>query len=266
MIYYKTTEEIECIRRSSLLVSRTLAEVAAYIKPGVTTLALDQVVQQFIQDHGGVPAFLGYRGFPNSACISVNEAVVHGIPGDVVLKEGDIVSMDVGVLMDGFYGDSAYTFPVGNISPEKERLLRITKQALLSGIEQARMGRRIGDIASSIQELVEKNGYAVVRELVGHGIGRKLHEDPEVPNYGRRGSGQKLSEGMVIAIEPMVNMGKRNVMQADDGWTILTEDRLPSAHFEHTVAVTRSGPDVLTTFAYIEEAAVAGLDKLAAVD
>lgn len=253
MIYHKTPEEIEYIRQSSLLVSRALAEVARHIKPGVTTLQLDLLADQFIRDHGGVPAFLGYRGFPNSACISVNEVVVHGIPGEIVLKEGDIVTVDLGVLLEGFYGDSAYTFPVGEISAEKQRLLRVTKESLDLGVQQARMGRRIGDIASAIQEFVEQHGYSVVRELVGHGVGKKLHEDPEVPNYGKRGSGPKLMEGLVIAIEPMVNMGKRNVMQANDGWTIFTEDHKPSAHFEHTVAVTKNGPDVLTTFEFIEE-------------
>ncbi|HUM48531.1 MAG TPA: type I methionyl aminopeptidase [Chitinophagales bacterium] len=253
MIYHKTPEEIEYIRQSSLLVSRALAEVARHIKPGVTTLQLDLLADQFIRDHGGVPAFLGYRGFPNSACISVNEVVVHGIPGEIVLKEGDIVTVDIGVLLEGFYGDSAYTFPVGEISAEKQRLLRVTKESLDLGVQQARMGRRIGDIASAIQEFVEQHGYSVVRELVGHGVGKKLHEDPEVPNYGKRGSGPKLMEGLVIAIEPMVNMGKRNVMQANDGWTIFTEDHKPSAHFEHTVAVTKNGPDVLTTFEFIEE-------------
>ncbi|MEP7129017.1 MAG: type I methionyl aminopeptidase [Chitinophagales bacterium] len=253
MIYYKTPEEIERIRQSSLLVSRTLAEVAKYIKPGVTTISLDKLADQFIRDHGGIPAFLGYRGFPNSACISVNEAVVHGIPGETVLNEGDIVSVDLGVVLDGFYGDSAYTFPVGEISEEKQRLLNITRQSLELGIQQARIGKRIGDIAATVQEFVEKNGYSVVRELVGHGVGKKLHEDPEVPNYGRRGAGAKLQEGLVIAIEPMVNMGKKNVMQSNDGWTIFTEDHKPSAHFEHTIAISKDGPVKLTTFEFIEE-------------
>ncbi|MBK9729898.1 MAG: type I methionyl aminopeptidase [Chitinophagaceae bacterium] len=253
MIYYKTPEEIERIRQSSLLVSRTLAEVAKHIKPGTTTISLDKLADQFIRDHGGIPAFLGYRGFPNSACISVNEAVVHGIPGETVLKEGDIVSVDLGVVLDGFYGDSAYTFPVGEISEAKQRLLNITRQSLEMGIQQAWIGKRIGDIAATIQEFVEKNGYSVVRELVGHGVGKKLHEDPEVPNYGRRGSGAKLQEGLVIAIEPMVNMGKKNVMQSNDGWTIFTEDHKPSAHFEHTIAISKDGPVKLTTFEFIEE-------------
>ncbi|MEO6166509.1 MAG: type I methionyl aminopeptidase [Chitinophagales bacterium] len=259
MIYYKTSEEIEYIRQSSLLVSRALAEVAKHVKPGVTTIRLDKLADQFIRDHGGVPAFLGYRGFPNSACISVNEVVVHGIPGEIVLKEGDIVSVDVGVLLEGFYGDSAYTFPVGEIDADKQRLLKITRESLELGVEQAKIGKRIGDIASTIQEFVEKNGYSIVRELVGHGVGKKLHEDPEVPNYGKRGSGAKLMEGLVIAIEPMVNMGKRNVMQANDGWTIFTEDHKPSAHFEHTVAITKNGPDVLTNFEFMEEIVAASV-------
>lgn len=253
MIFYKTGEEIERIRKSSLLVSRTLAEVSKYIKPGVTTLRLDAIAEEFIRDHQGIPAFLGYRGFPNSACISVNDAVVHGIPGEVILKEGDIVSVDIGVLLDDFYGDSAYTFSVGEISTEKEQLLKITKESLELGVQQARVGKRIGDIAAAIQDYVELHGFSIVRELVGHGIGKNLHEDPEVPNYGKRGSGTKLHEGLVIAIEPMVNMGRKNVIQANDGWTILTEDHQPSAHFEHTVAVTKSGAEKLTTFSLIEE-------------
>lgn len=253
MIYYKTPEEIERIRKSSLLVSRALAEVAKHIKPGITTIKLDAVADEFIRDHGGFPAFLGYRGFPNSACISVNEVVVHGIPGETVLKDGDIVSVDVGVVLDEFYGDSAFTFPVGDISEDKLRLLNTTRHSLELGVQQAKIGGRIGDIAATIQEYVERHGYSVVRELVGHGVGKKLHEDPEVPNYGKRGSGAKLQEGLVIAIEPMVNMGKKQVMQANDGWTIFTEDHQPSAHFEHTVAVTRNGPQMLTTFRFIEE-------------
>lgn len=253
MIYYKTREEIERIRQSSLLVSKALAESAKHIRPGVTTLELDKIVDEFIRDHGGIPAFLGYRGFPNSACISVNEVVVHGIPGTQHLNEGDIVTMDVGVVMNGYYGDSAYTFAVGEISDEKKRLIQITKESLELGVQQARPGKRIGDIASAIQEYVEKNGYSVVRELVGHGVGKKLHEDPEVPNYGKKGVGPKLMEGLVIAIEPMVNMGKKAVVQANDGWTIFAEDLKPSAHFEHTVAITKNGPERLTTFEFIDE-------------
>lgn len=253
MIYYKTHEEIESIRQSSLLVSRALAEVAKHIKPGVTTLELDKVADEFIREHGGIPAFLGYRGFPNSACISVNEVVVHGLPGNTALSNGDIVSVDIGVVLDGFYGDSAFSFPVGEISEEKKRLIKITRESLELGVQQARAGKRIGDIAFTIQDFVERKGYSIVRELVGHGVGKKLHEDPEVPNYGKRGSGTKIQEGLVIAIEPMVNMGKKNVLQASDGWSIYTEDRKPSAHFEHTVAVTKDGPDMLTTFEFIDE-------------
>jgi methionyl aminopeptidase len=254
MIYYKTHEEIECIRKSSLLVSRTLAEVGKHIKPGVSTIELDKIGEEFIRDHGGYPAFLGYRGFPKSLCISVNEHVVHGIPGTYVMNEGDIVSVDCGVLLDKFYGDSAFTFAVGEITDERKQLLKVTRESLNLGVQQARVGKRIGDIAFAIQNYVEQHGFSVVRELVGHGVGKKLHEDPEVPNYGKRGGGPKLVEGLVIAIEPMVNMGKKNVLQAEDGWTIYTEDRKPSAHFEHTVAVTKDGPDILTTFEFIEEA------------
>lgn len=253
MIYYKTSEEIEGIRKSCLLVSRTLAETAKIIRPGVTTLQIDKIVDEFIRDHGAIPSFLGYRDYPNSACISVNEVVVHGIPTAYELKEGDIVSVDCGATLDGFVGDSAYTFAVGEISEEKKKLLRVTREALAKGVQQAKVGSRLGDISHAVQEHVERNGYSVVRELVGHGLGRSLHEDPEVPNYGKRGHGLKLQEGLVIAIEPMVNMGKKEVLTADDRWTVLTRDRMPSAHFEHTVAVRKGGPDVLTTFKFIEE-------------
>jgi methionyl aminopeptidase len=253
MIYYKTSEEIEFIRKSCTLLSKTLAQVAKEIKPGVTTLALDKIGDEFIRDHGGLPAFKGYKDFPNSFCISVNEAVVHGIPGKYELREGDIISIDGGVLLDGYFGDSAYTFPVGEISEEKKKLISITRESLDLGIEKARVGLRIGDIASAIQEHVERNGFSVVRELVGHGLGKKLHEDPQVPNYGKRGSGSKIQDGLVIAIEPMVNFGKKEVLQAEDGWTIYTEDKKPSAHFEHTVAVRKQGIDILTTFEFIDE-------------
>lgn len=254
MIYYKTNEEIEGIRQSCLLVSRTLAEVAKQIRPGVTTLELDKVVDEFIRDHHGYPAFLGYKDFPKSACISVNEVVVHGIPNDYALKEGDIVSVDCGALLNGYYGDSAYTFAVGKINDEKKRLLRITKEALDLGVQQARVGKRIGDIAGTIQDYVQGKGYSVVRELVGHGLGKSLHEDPQVPNYGKRGQGTKIQEGLVIAIEPMINMGRKEIYTAEDKWTVITEDGKPSAHFEHTVAVRKTGPEVLTTFEFIEEA------------
>lgn len=253
MIYYKTNDDIEGIRESCLLVSRTLAEVARHIKPGITTLELDQVVEEFIRDHKGVPAFLGYKDFPKSACISVNEAVVHGIPDSYALRDGDIVSVDCGALLNGYFGDSAYTFAVGEISDEKRNLLRVTKESLELGVQQARVGNRIGDIAASIQEYVQAKGYSVVRELVGHGVGKRLHEDPQVPNYGQRGKGTKIQEGLVIAIEPMINAGKKEVFTGKDHWTVITEDGKPSAHFEHTVAVRKAGPEILTTFEYIDE-------------
>ncbi len=257
MIYYKTDEEIEGIRRSCLLVSRTLAETAKHIRPGISTMALNDIVDEFIRDHGGYPAFLGYRDFPKSACISVNDQVVHGIPSEYVLKEGDIISVDCGALLDGYYGDSAYTFPVGEIKDEVKRLLKVTKESLEIGVQQARTGKRIGDIAASIQDHVQAKGYSIVRELVGHGVGKSLHEEPEVPNYGKRGQGTKIQEGLVVAIEPMVNMGKRDIYTGNDHWTVFTADGKPSAHFEHTVAVRKMGPDVLTTFEFIEEAVFA---------
>lgn len=252
-MYCKTDEEIELLRKSSLLVGRTLAEVAKIIRPGVTTLELDKVAEEFIRDNGGVPSFKGYNGFTGSLCTSVNEEVVHGIPSDRVLQEGDVISVDCGVYMNGFHGDSAYTFPVGNISSELEELLRVTKESLMLGVEQAISGNRIGDIGSAVQEHAEKHGYGVVRELVGHGLGRDLHEAPEVPNYGKRGNGTKLKDGLVLAIEPMINMGRRAVKQLSDGWTIVTADGKPSAHFEHDVAVRKGKAEVLSTFEFIEE-------------
>ncbi len=253
-LYYKTKEEIELIRESSLLVGKALAEVAKVIKPGVSTLFLDKVAYEFINDNNAVPAFLNYNGFPNSLCISVNEAVVHGIPGKYELKDGDIVSVDCGVVKNGFFGDSAYTFAIGEVKAEVLKLLAITKESLYKAIDTAVVGKRLGDIGDAVQSLAEANGYGVVRELVGHGIGRDLHESPEVPNYGKRGSGMKLQEGLVIAIEPLINLGKRGVKQENDGWTIITSDRLPSAHFEHTVAVGKEKADILSSFVYIEEA------------
>lgn len=253
-LYYKTKEEIELIRESSLLVGKALAEVAKVIKPGVSTLFLDKVAYEFINDNNAVPAFLNYNGFPNSLCISVNEAVVHGIPGKYELRDGDIVSVDCGVVKNGFFGDSAYTFAIGEVKAEVLKLLAITKESLYKAIDTAVVGKRLGDIGDAVQSLAEANGYGVVRELVGHGIGRDLHESPEVPNYGKRGSGMKLQEGLVIAIEPMINLGKRGVKQENDGWTIITSDRLPSAHFEHTVAVGKEKADILSSFVYIEEA------------
>ncbi len=253
MIYIKTEEEIEIQRESSLLVGKTLAEVAKHVAPGIKTIELDAIAEAFIKDHGAVPGFKGYGGFPGSLCISVNDQVVHGIPGNQVLHEGDIVSIDCGVLKNGFYGDSAYTFAVGQISEELQLLLERTKASLYLGIEQAVAGNRTGDIGNAIQSYSEGFGYGVVRELVGHGVGRKLHEKPEVPNYGRRGSGVKLKENMTIAIEPMINLGSRGVKQEADGWTIRTIDGKPSAHFEHDVAIRKGKADILSTFSYIEE-------------
>jgi methionyl aminopeptidase len=252
-LYYKTKEEIELIRESSLLVGKTLAEVAKVIKPGTTTLSLDKIAYEFINDHKAVPAFLNYSGFPNSLCISVNSQVVHGIPGKYELKDGDVVSVDCGVVKNNFFGDSAYTFAVGEVKPEILNLLKTTKESLYKGIEMAVVGKRIGDIGEAVQTYAEKNGYSVVRELVGHGVGRNLHESPEVPNYGKRGTGLKLSEGLVIAIEPMINMGKRSIIQENDGWTIRTADNLPSAHFEHTIAIGKNKADILSSFEFIEE-------------
>lgn len=253
-IYYKTEEEIELLRESSLLVGKTLAEVAKAIRPGVTTLDLDRIAEACIRDHGATPGFLGYGGFPNSLCTSVNDQVVHGIPNNTPLQEGDIVSVDCGVLKNGFYGDSAYTFPVGVVSEEIEKLLRVTKECLELGIEAAIAGNRMGDLGFAIQNHAETNGYGVVRELVGHGLGRELHEAPEVPNYGRRGNGVRLQPGLVLAIEPMINMGTKSVRQKSDGWTIVTGDGKPSAHFEHDVVVREGKAEVLSTFEWIEEA------------
>ncbi|MBS4060298.1 MAG: type I methionyl aminopeptidase [Bacteroidetes bacterium] len=253
MIYKKTEDEIELQRESSLLVGKTLAEVAKYIQPGVTTIKLDTIAEAFIRDHLAEPGFKGYGGFPGTLCISVNDQVVHGIPGKSVLKEGDIVSIDCGVLKNGFYGDSAYTFAVGEIAEDVKNLMKHTKAALYAGIEVAVDGMRTGDIGYAVQSYIEPLGYGIVRELVGHGVGKKLHEKPEVPNYGRRGSGVRLFSGMVIAIEPMINLGTRNISQEADGWTIRTADRLPSAHYEHTVAIRKNKADILSSFEWIEE-------------
>ncbi|MES2416889.1 MAG: type I methionyl aminopeptidase [Bacteroidota bacterium] len=252
-IYYKSLEEIELIRESSLLVSKTLAEVAKVIKPGITTLSLDKLAYEFIKDHGAIPAFLNYGGFPNSLCISPNEQVVHGFPNDYLIKEGDLISVDCGVIKNNFFGDSAYTFSIGEVDAEKQKLCEVTQECLRLGIEKAIVGMRIGDIAFAVQQEAEANGFGVVRELVGHGVGVKLHEKPEVPNYGKRGSGIKLEEGMVIAIEPMINGGKAGVKFWADGWTVTTVDNRPSAHFEHTVAIKKGKADVLSTFSLIEE-------------
>jgi len=249
----KTAEEIELLRENALIVSRTLAAVAKEIKPGVQTKTLDKIAEEFIRSEGAVPGFKGYRGFPATLCISLNEEVVHGIPGERVLLNGDIVSIDCGCLKHGFYGDSAYTFMVGEVKPEVKLLLKRTKESLFNAMAVAVAGKRTGDIGAAVQDYVESFGYSVVRELVGHGIGKTLHEKPDIPNYGKRGSGQKLPEGLVICIEPMINMGTKNVVQANDGWTIRTADRMPSAHFELTGVIGKDKADVLSTFKYIEE-------------
>ena len=253
-VLYKTKEEIELIRISSLLVGSTLAEVAKNIRPGVTTIALDKIAEDFIRSNGGVPAFKGYRGFLGSLCTSVNAEVVHGIPGSRELKEGDVISVDCGVVKNGWFGDSAYTFAVGEVSESVRRLMSITKECLYKAVEVSKVGNRIGDISFTVQDHAEKNGYGVVRELVGHGVGKYLHEKPEVPNFGKRGSGMVLQNGLVIAIEPMINMGKKNVKTLNDGWTVVATDNLPSAHFEHTIAINEMKADVLSSFEEIEAA------------
>ena len=253
MLYLKTNEEVELLRKSNMLVSRTLAEIATLIRPGITTLDLDKAAETFILDNGGKPAFKGYNGFPKTLCTSVNDEVVHGIPSGYILKEGDIISVDCGVLMNGYYGDSAYTFAVGEIDEEVRRLLEVTKASLEEGVKEAIAGNRVGDISFAVQTMAENAGYSVVRELVGHGLGTKLHEAPEVPNYGKRGSGAKMAKGLVICIEPMINMGLQETIQMRDGWTIKTADGKPSAHFEYAVAIDKEKADVLTTFKYIEE-------------
>jgi methionyl aminopeptidase len=253
MIQYKTEEEIELIRESSLLVGKTLAEVAKHIKPGVETLLLDKIAEDFIRSHGAVPGFKGYNGFKHTLCISVNDEVVHGIPGKRVLVDGDVVSVDCGTLKNEFYGDSAYTFAVGNVSDEKLKLMEATKASLYRGINAAIDGKRVGDIGYEIQSYVESLGYSVVRDLVGHGVGKKLHEKPEVPNYGKQGSGMKLQSGLVIAIEPMINLGVKNVIQERDGWTIRTADRKVSAHYEHTLVVRKGKAEILSSFEEIEK-------------
>jgi methionyl aminopeptidase len=254
MILIKTADEIELMRESNLLVSKTLAELAKFIKPGVSTERLDQIAEAYIRDHGAVPGFLGYQGYPKTLCTSVNSEVVHGIPSDkVILQDGDQLSVDCGVVKNGFYGDTAFSFEVGEVSAEVRRLLTVTWECLQKGVEQAVEGNRIGDIGFAVQQHAENAGYSVVREMVGHGLGRHLHEAPEVPNYGRRGSGAKLKKGMVICIEPMINMGRRQIRQEADGWTIRTADNRPSAHFEWAVAVDKGKADVLSSFSYIDE-------------
>jgi methionyl aminopeptidase len=253
MVHYKSDEEIELIRNGGVILGKTHAELAKVIRPGVKTNLLESIANEFIKDAGARPSFKGYKGFKYALCISVNEVVVHGFPSDYTLKEGDIISIDCGVYSNGFHADSAYTYPVGNISVEKKNLLKRTKEALYLGIDKAVQGGRLGDISHAIQSYVESHKYSVVRELVGHGVGKNLHEKPEVANFGKSGKGQILQRGLVIAIEPMVNMGTKNVVQEKDGWTIRTADRLPSAHFEHTVAIKNGKADILTTFKYIEE-------------
>jgi methionyl aminopeptidase len=254
MIKYKSKEEIELLRAAAQVVSRTLGKVAEAIGPEVTTLALDKIAEDYIRSQNAIPGFLGLYDFPNTLCVSINEQVVHGYPTDKPLKEGDIVSIDCGAILDGYYGDHAYTFAIGEVSEEKRQLLKVTQECLHLGIEQAKAGSRLGDIGYHIQKHAEDNGYGVVRDLVGHGIGTVMHEEPQVPNYGRRGRGKKIKEGLVIAIEPMINLGTEQVQYLEDNWTIATADRQPSAHFEHDVAVVDGQPDVLSTFDYVEEA------------
>lgn len=250
---YKTKEEIELIRESSLLVAKTHGAIAGLIKPGVTTLELDGIAEEFIRDNNAIPAFKGYEGFPNTLCMSPNAEVVHGIPNNKPLEDGDIISVDCGVLKNEFYGDSAYTYTVGVVAEEIKQLLRVTKESLYKGIDQAKVGNRLGDISFAIQQKAHEFNYGVVRELIGHGVGRELHEEPQVPNYGSRGRGIQLKEGLVLAIEPMINMGTQKVRFLNDGWSVVTQDGKPSAHFEHTVAIMKSGPEVLSSFAFIEE-------------
>ncbi|MBL4887871.1 MAG: type I methionyl aminopeptidase [Flavobacteriaceae bacterium] len=254
MIIPKTREEIELMRESALIVSKTLGLMAKEVKPGVTTLYLDKLAEEFIRDQGAIPGFLGLYDFPNTLCMSPNAQVVHGIPNDIPLEEGDIISIDCGAIKNDFYGDHAYTFPVGEIAPETLQLLKITKESLYIGIRAFKANNRVGDVGYAIQKYCEDHGYGVVRELVGHGLGRTMHEDPEMPNYGKRGRGKKFIEGMTVAIEPMINMGTKNISQLKDGWTILTKDRKPSAHFEHNVALVDGKPELLSTFAYVYEA------------
>lgn len=254
MITIKTLEEIELMRESALIVSKTLGMLASEVKPGVSTLQLDTLAEAFIRDHGAEPGFLGLYDFPNTLCMSPNAQVVHGIPNKDSLVEGDIISIDCGALKNGFYGDHAYTFEVGEIDPETKKLLDVTKQSLYEGVRQFKTGNRVGDVGYAIQKYTEDRGYGVVRELVGHGLGRVMHEDPEMPNYGKRGRGKKFTEGMVVAIEPMINMGTKSINQLNDGWTILTKDGKPSAHFEHDIAIVNGKPELLSTFKYIDEA------------
>ncbi|MCF8450540.1 MAG: type I methionyl aminopeptidase [Taibaiella sp.] len=261
MIHIRSREEIEIMRKSALMVSATLTEVAKLLRPGITTLSIDRMAEQFIRDNGGIPSFKGYHGFPASLCISVNDIVVHGIPGAYELKDGDIISVDCGFYKNGYHGDSAYTFAIGNVQPEVLQLLKITKESVFKGVEQAKDNNRVGDIAYAIEHFTSRvNPYGVVRELVGHGVGRDLHEDPQVPNYGRRGEGKRLKDGMVLAIEPMINLGTKEVYTWDDGWTVSTKDKKASAHFEHTTAVRKGKGEPLSSFAPIEIAETANIE------
>lgn len=254
MVKIKTPEEIELMRESALVVSKTLGMLASEIRPGANALHLDKLAEDFIREQGAEPGFLGMYDFPNTLNMSPNAQVVHGIPNDEPFEEGDILSVDCGAVKNGYYGDHAYTFAIGEIDPETEKLLRVTKESLYIGIREFKAGNRVGDVAYAIQNYCEDHGYGVVRELVGHGLGKKLHEAPEMPNYGRRGRGKKFKEGMVVAIEPMINRGTRRIKQLKDGWTILTADGQPSAHFEHNVAIVDGKPELLSTFQYIHEA------------
>lgn len=263
MMIYKTNEQVEMMRQSALLVSKTLSEIATSLKPGVTTLFIDEMIGTFIRDHNAIPSFLKYKGYPFNSCISVNDVVVHGLPDKNELKEGDIITIDIGVILNQWHGDHAYTFAIGDPGEEVMKLIRVTKESLYKGIEKAVAGNRIGDIAFAIQEHTEKkNGYGVVRELVGHGLGKNLHEDPQVPNYGKRGSGPKLKDGLVLAIEPMINLGKKDVYTEEDGWTVRTKDGKPSVHFEHDVCVRKGKADILSDYSIIEKAEKANLNLI----
>lgn len=255
MIQYKSPEEIAVMRESCLLVGKAHASIVPFLKSGISTMKINNLVEEFILDNGAIPSFKNYHGFKYATCISMNEAVVHGFPSNYELKEGDIISLDIGVYKNGFHGDSAYTYAIGEIAEEVKRLLRVTKESLYLGIDKARAGNRIGDIANAIQEHTEKkHGFGVVREMVGHGLGRDLHEDPQVPNYGKKGSGPKLKEGMVLAVEPMINLGVKEIVQLNDGWTVLTKDKKASAHFEHDICITKGDADILSSFTEIEAA------------
>ncbi len=255
MIIYKTEAEVACMKEAATLVSKTLTEVAKVLKPGMTTLDIDKICAEFVKDNKAVPSFYNYRGYPHNVCASVNDVVVHGFPNDLPLKEGDIVSVDMGVILNGWHGDHAYTFILGDVSPEVLQLVRVTKESLYKGIEKATVNNRIGDIAYAIQEHTEhKYGYGVVRELVGHGLGKSLHEDPQVPNYGKRGTGPKMKENLVLAIEPMINLGSREVFTDEDGWTVRTRDGKPSVHFEHDVCIKRNKALILSDYSIIEAA------------